>query len=71
MKKKWKNGILIISGTYISAIPFISGSGEQKYYTYVQFVDRTRFPEVETGEPCFYVLESRFGTLVQTGNRFP
>ena len=29
-----------------------------KYYTYVQFVDRDRFPEAVCDEPCFYVLES-------------
>ena len=43
-----------ISDPFILADPV-----SKKYYTYVQFVDRTRFPEVETGEPCFYVLESR------------
>ncbi len=30
----------------------------KKYYTYVQFIDRKRFPEIEVTEPCFFVLES-------------
>ena len=28
------------------------------YYTYVQFVDKKRFPEVYTDEPCFFVIKS-------------
>ncbi|WP_051538244.1 glycoside hydrolase family 43 protein [Butyrivibrio proteoclasticus] len=29
------------------------------YYTYVQFVDTTRFPEAKCDEACFYVLKSK------------
>lgn len=43
-----------ISDPFILADPV-----SKKYYTYVQFADRTRFPEVYSEEPCFYVLESR------------
>lgn len=28
------------------------------YYTYVQFVDKERFPEAKCDEPCFYVIKS-------------
>lgn len=43
-----------ISDPFILADPV-----SKKYYTYVQFADRDRFPDVYAGEPCFYVLESR------------
>ena len=42
-----------ISDPFIYADPVT-----KKYYTYVQFVDRNRFPEIEVTEPCFFVLES-------------
>lgn len=42
-----------ISDPFILADPV-----SKKYYTYVQFVDQDRFPEVDRSEPCFYVLES-------------
>ena len=31
---------------------------QMKYYTYVQFADQRRFPDIEKKEACFYVLES-------------
>ena len=43
-----------ISDPFILADPV-----SRKYYTYVQFVDRDRFPDVDTSEPCFYVIESK------------
>lgn len=42
-----------ISDPFIFADPV-----SKKYYTYVQFADRERFPESVVEEPCFYVLES-------------
>ncbi len=39
--------------------PFILADEKTgKYYTYVQFADRARFPEAVSDEPCFYVLSS-------------
>lgn len=39
--------------------PFILADPQtKKYYTYVQFADSKRFPQVDRSEPCFYVLES-------------
>ncbi len=39
--------------------PFIYADDKtKKYYTYVQFVDKKRFPELDMGEAGFYVLES-------------
>ncbi len=43
-----------ISDPFIYADPIT-----KKYYTYVQFVDRKRFPDIEVAEPCFFVLESK------------
>ena len=42
-----------ISDPFILAYPV-----SKKYYTYVQFADLARFPELEGTAPCFYVLES-------------
>ena len=42
-----------ISDPFILADPV-----SKKYYTYVQFADRRRFPEISLSEPCFFVLES-------------
>ncbi len=42
-----------ISDPFILADPV-----SRKYYTYVQFVDRERFPDADVSQPCFYVLES-------------
>lgn len=39
--------------------PFIlADPASMKYYTYVQFADQRRFPDIEKKEACFYVLES-------------
>ena len=39
--------------------PFIlPDAGSGRYYTYVQFVDSQRFPDVSAGPGHFYVLES-------------
>ena len=43
-----------ISDPFIYADPIT-----KKYYTYVQFIDRKRFPDIEVDEPCFFVLESK------------
>ncbi len=39
--------------------PFILADAKSgRYYTYVQFIDRSRFPDAAVDEPCFYVLSS-------------
>ena len=39
--------------------PFIlADPASKKYYTYVQFADQRRFPDIEKKEACFYALES-------------
>ncbi len=43
-----------ISDPFIYADPIT-----KSYYTYVQFIDRKRFPDIEVTEPCFFVLESK------------
>ena len=43
-----------ISDPFILADPV-----SRKYYTYVQFIDSRRFPEVPAGRGYFYVMESR------------
>ncbi len=48
-----------ISDVHISDPFILADPVSKKYYTYVQFADRARFPELlEVKEPCFYVLES-------------
>lgn len=39
--------------------PFIlADPATKRYYTYVQFIDKERFPGLVCDEPCFYALES-------------
>ena len=47
-----------ISDVHISDPFILADPVSKKYYTYVQFADRRRFPEISLSEPCFFVLES-------------
>ena len=47
-----------ISDVHISDPFILADPVSKKYYTYVQFADRRRFPEISLSDPCFFVLES-------------
>ena len=48
-----------IRDVHISDPCILADPVSQKYYTYVHFIDRERFPEIEVTGPSIFVLESK------------
>ena len=58
LREKKKDYPYSIRDVHISDPFILADEKSGMYYTYVQFVDRERFPDAVSDEPCFYVIKS-------------